>query len=579
MAEKCFPTLQELCGFGIDADVWRKFINGEIDEVNPNQSGVDVETILSWRRRVMDMAQQAAGMQTYLTKAKADAAQPQPPEVVAQVTNDPEPMNNGYWVSDGSQWIWSGIQPITRQELSSFQSISSKIVGRTPAFLDDFGRPEQRSTTLGLASSAWRWHNSGSFQIRNQIAQLGSGATRNNRYYARTGFTFKSYIAHITVEVGETFNFGWTYRQPDDSTTSNPRLFARIYLNAAGVNRIRLGYGTVGSTNDADTETLFDGEVNAIGKRSHEFTFVQDGPRVLAFVNGGIVMDHTISSEQNTLLGHSVGINALTYSSNEELKIRRVAVYRLHDKPANIPQVMAHRMVVKGPFGPDTYTTDTRDPESCLSALERLPPGVGIETDIRQSSDRHYILMHDPTVDRTTYGTGEVSAMTLAELTALKIRGLGGRNVPSLAELLQALEDRPDIPLAFLQLYGPNIADAINEINQASPGVKARCVLFVNNLGQAQGARNVDPDIRLAVGGRNNANESEIPDLVAAGVEIGVISPGDTSYAANRGQVAKLHAAGIKVFASTTQMHYTMRQIEADGTDGYLSDYPTGSAA
>ncbi len=564
----------------MDAETWNKFINGSFsDGANSNRAGFDVENLLKWRAQAMELARQAADMQTYLTKARLNAASPQPQGTVAQVTNDSDPANNGYWVSDGSQWVWSGIQAVTRQELSSFQFISSKIVGRAPAFLDDFGRPEQRPTTLGLASSSWRWHNSGSFQIRNQIAQLASSATRNNRYYARTGFTFKSYIAHCAVEVGDTFNFGWTYRQPDDSTTSNPRLFARIYLNVAGVNRIRLGYGTVGSTNDADTETLFDGEVNASGNRSHEFTFVQDGPRVLAFVNGGIVMDHTISSEQNASLGHSVGINALTYSSNEELKIRRVAVYRLHDKPANTPQVMAHRMVVKGPFGSDTYTTDTRDPESCLSALERLPSGVGIETDIRQSSDRHYILMHDPTVDRTTYGTGEVSAMTLAELTALRIRGLGGRNVPSLADLLRALEDRPDIPIAFLQLYGPNIADAIDEINQASPGVKARCVLFLNNLGQAQTARNVDPDIRLAVGGRNNANESEIPDLVAARVEIGVISPGDTSYAANRGQVAKLHAVGIKVFASTTQMHYTMRQIEADGTDGYLSDYPTGSAA
>lgn len=102
MAEKCFPTLQELRGFGIDADVWRKFINGEIDEVNLNRNGVDVETLLTWKERVMEIARQAANMQTYLTKAEMEAAGPQPKGTVAQVTNDPDPANNGYWVSDGS---------------------------------------------------------------------------------------------------------------------------------------------------------------------------------------------------------------------------------------------------------------------------------------------------------------------------------------------------------------------------------------------------------------------------------------------------------------------------------------------
>lgn len=119
MAGKCFPTLQELRGLGIDADVWRKFINGEIGEVNLNRKGIDVETLLTWKERVMEIAQQAAGMQTYLTKAEMDAAGPQPKGTVAQVTNDLDPANNGNWVSDGAQWVWSGVQPISRNDVSS----------------------------------------------------------------------------------------------------------------------------------------------------------------------------------------------------------------------------------------------------------------------------------------------------------------------------------------------------------------------------------------------------------------------------------------------------------------------------
>jgi glycerophosphoryl diester phosphodiesterase len=42
-----------------------------------------------------------------------------------------------------------------------------------------------------------------------------------------------------------------------------------------------------------------------------------------------------------------------------------------------------------------------------------------VETDIQRSSDGHLVLMHDPTLDRTTNGSGPVSSKTLAELEAL----------------------------------------------------------------------------------------------------------------------------------------------------------------
>lgn len=42
-----------------------------------------------------------------------------------------------------------------------------------------------------------------------------------------------------------------------------------------------------------------------------------------------------------------------------------------------------------------------------------------VETDIQRSSDGHLVLMHDPTVDRTTDGSGPVASRTLADLEAL----------------------------------------------------------------------------------------------------------------------------------------------------------------
>ena len=39
-----------------------------------------------------------------------------------------------------------------------------------------------------------------------------------------------------------------------------------------------------------------------------------------------------------------------------------------------------------------------------------------IEIDVRQTQDKHYILMHDPNIDRTTSGYGFVADQTLAQL-------------------------------------------------------------------------------------------------------------------------------------------------------------------
>jgi glycerophosphoryl diester phosphodiesterase len=76
-----------------------------------------------------------------------------------------------------------------------------------------------------------------------------------------------------------------------------------------------------------------------------------------------------------------------------------------------------------------------------------------IELDVRLSADGHVIVLHDPTVDRTTDGSGPAASMTLAQLQELDAgyrftvdgatfpcRGRGVR-IPTLAEVLEALPD------------------------------------------------------------------------------------------------------------------------------------------
>ena len=66
-------------------------------------------------------------------------------------------------------------------------------------------------------------------------------------------------------------------------------------------------------------------------------------------------------------------------------------------------------------------------------------PIHGVECDIRLSSDGKVVVHHDPTVDRTTNGSGRVSRKTWDELRRLDIGG--GQRMLLFDELLEMLQD------------------------------------------------------------------------------------------------------------------------------------------
>jgi len=87
------------------------------------------------------------------------------------------------------------------------------------------------------------------------------------------------------------------------------------------------------------------------------------------------------------------------------------------------------------------YSSDF--PENTLPALEAaLEAGADVaEIDVRLTRDGKLVLMHDATVDRTTDGSGPVSALSLLEVRKLDAgrwfdRKFAGTRVPTLDEVL-----------------------------------------------------------------------------------------------------------------------------------------------
>jgi glycerophosphoryl diester phosphodiesterase len=84
-----------------------------------------------------------------------------------------------------------------------------------------------------------------------------------------------------------------------------------------------------------------------------------------------------------------------------------------------------------------------RAPENTCASF-RLAWELGadmVELDVRLTIDGHPVVLHDPTLDRTTSGTGRVAERTLAEIRALDAGShfgpaFAGERVPGLAEVL-----------------------------------------------------------------------------------------------------------------------------------------------
>ena len=107
-------------------------------------------------------------------------------------------------------------------------------------------------------------------------------------------------------------------------------------------------------------------------------------------------------------------------------------------------EVIAHRGALK------------HAPENTMPAFAKaIELGADrIELDVRQTKDGEMIVIHDPTVNRTTNGRGTVQDLTLAEIKKLDAGSwfddqFRGQKVPTLREALKFIDKRTAIEIDF----------------------------------------------------------------------------------------------------------------------------------
>lgn len=113
-------------------------------------------------------------------------------------------------------------------------------------------------------------------------------------------------------------------------------------------------------------------------------------------------------------------------------------------------------------------------PENSLQALRNaLFFGADIiETDVRQTKDGHFVMMHDATVDRMTNGTGTVADMTLDDVRRLYLKTNWGQTttfrVATLDEYIEEAKGRASLYLdkAALDLPGHEEGSTVRALLQ-----------------------------------------------------------------------------------------------------------------
>lgn len=169
-------------------------------------------------------------------------------------------------------------------------------------------------------------------------------------------------------------------------------------------------------------------------------------------------------------------------------------------------------------------------PENSVAAIERAI-GLGadiVEIDVRLTRDGVPVLMHDETVDRTTDGTGAVSAMGFEEVARLALRDRAGAStphrVPTLREALEAARGRILVDLDLKTRDVEPIASRVVEADAA-----AGVLFFHGDFDQLDRFRAIRADFAVLP----RANSTERTEAAAArfAPEVIHIDPGSNSAA------------------------------------------------
>ena len=215
-------------------------------------------------------------------------------------------------------------------------------------------------------------------------------------------------------------------------------------------------------------------------------------------------------------------------------------------------------------------------PENTLAAFERaVALGAGfIETDLHLTRDARFVAIHDPTLERTTNGKGNVRDSSLAEIRKLDAglwfdREFMGQKVPTLEEIVEFAAKHDVIfylELKYEAAWGMH--HSLVGALQKSGGA-ARSIIISSSEPTLTALRQVDPSAMMGLI-FDEANQ----DHTKAGIELGVRQLCPQYSLVTNEMVEQAHALDLQVATWTVDDAATMRAMIAAKVDGIMTNFP-----
>ncbi|MGH0035546.1 MAG: glycerophosphodiester phosphodiesterase [Myxococcota bacterium] len=231
-------------------------------------------------------------------------------------------------------------------------------------------------------------------------------------------------------------------------------------------------------------------------------------------------------------------------------------------------------------------------PENTLASFERgLADGADIlESDVHATRDGVPVLIHDPSLDRTTDGTGPVSGVTLEELRRFDaahgfsregepcLRGRG-ITVPTLEEAFDAF---PDARFNLeIKARDAGVVDRVVElVRERGREDTTLLVAEKNDIMDALRRALARHAKRPAVGASladvlaviRSAQSGEAPDTDSLALQIPAEFGGEPLVTPEL--IAHAHAHGIVIHVWTINEEQEMTELLDRGVDGLVTDFP-----
>ena len=218
-------------------------------------------------------------------------------------------------------------------------------------------------------------------------------------------------------------------------------------------------------------------------------------------------------------------------------------------------------------------------PENTLPSFEKaLACGANmIEFDVHLSKDGHLVVIHDPSVDRTTNGSGLIREMTLKQIKKLDAGSwfspeFKDVTIPTFEETVDLIKGRAkfQIEIKNNDLYKGLEEKLVKAIYDS--GIREDSIITSFKFSSIKKIKEIDSRIQVALIFGNFGNNPKDPwgDICSIGGE--VLNPKWTWVTSEK--VQKAHDKGILVCAWIVNDIDKMRYLLTLGVDGITTDFP-----